>query len=102
MPKVQVKKESDLSAEESYSKICELLDADEDLRRLDPNYSCEFDKGNLSGNVTSKQFKAKLHVTEKDSGSCVEVIVDLPFHLALIKGTIASTLDKKLSKVLSS
>lgn len=68
---------------------------------MDPELNCTFDSASLSGQATGKQFKAKLKVTHASPGCTVEVTVDLPFHLALVKGVVEKTLSKKLDETLA-
>jgi hypothetical protein len=42
-----------------------------------------------------------MKVKEHQAGSQVEIIVDLPLHLALVKGMVEKTLKKKLEEALS-
>ncbi len=100
MPKVKVNKATNLDAYETFEKISKMLEEDSQLRKLDPKYSCDFDSSTLSGKATGSQFKADLKVTADASGSKVEIIVDLPFHLALAKGIVEKTLTKKIEEVL--
>ena len=100
MPKVNIQSETNLSAQEAYEKVKDLLNNDAGLKKLDPKYACDFDDASLSGNANGKMFKAAMKVSEKGSGSSVEIIVDLPLKFALAKGMVKSTLEKKLIKIL--
>lgn len=102
MPSIKIAKNSALSAPECFEKIKQLLENDKELRRLDPQYQCEFDSDQLSGKATGSQFKASLNVTDSGAqGSQMEIIVDLPFHLTLVKGIVQKTLEKKVDQALS-
>ncbi len=102
MPTVKIAKTSELPASECFEKIKHLLETDKELRRLDPQYNCEFDSSQLTGTAKGSQFKASMKITEAPpQGSSVEILVDLPFHLALVKGLVQKTLDKKVSEALS-
>ena len=101
MPKVKVKKETALDAQESFSKVSKMLAEDKELHKLDPKYSCDFNESTLSGKATGSQFKADMMVKKLGEGSEVEIVVDLPFHLALIKGVVEKTLQKKMDEALS-
>ncbi len=98
MPKVNIQSDSKYSAQETYEKVKTLLDNDKDLKKLDPNYACEFNDSDMSGQAKSSLFKANMTVS--DNPVSVEIIVDLPFHLALAKGMVRKTLEKKLSREL--
>ena len=91
-----------MGPKESFDKICSMLEADDDLRKLDSQYQCKFNADDLTGTAQGKQFKANLAVTESEAGATVEIIVDLPFHLALVKGVVEKTLKAKMNKVLTS
>jgi hypothetical protein len=101
MPKVTVITQSAQEAGSVFQKVCKMLDEDQDLRRLDPALKCEFNQDALTGTATGNQFKAIMSVTSLDSGSEVEIVVELPLHLGLVKGMIEKTLSKKLAHHLS-
>ncbi len=101
MPSIKITRQSDHQAEESFSRLTKLLDHDKELRKLDPNYKCDFSKKTLSGEAKSKLFTAKLQITKSSGGSSVEVVVELPFHLALVKGMVQKTLEKKIDEALA-
>ena len=101
MPSIKIEKQTNLSADDSYKRISNLLSNDKDLRKLDAKYKCEFNDKNLTGVADGSMFKAKMNVKSAGSGSKVEIVVDLPFHLALVKGMVESTLKKKLEEALS-
>lgn len=102
MPKVTVSKQTSLSPKEAYDKITNLLETDKELQKLDPGYKCDFDANGLKGTAKGKQFKADMAISEKGGGSAVEINVDLPFHLGLVKGLVKSTLQKKVDELLPS
>jgi hypothetical protein len=101
MPSIKIEKQTGLSANDSFKRISNLLSNDKDLRKLDSKYKCEFDEKNLSGVADGSMFKAKMNIKEASGGSKVEITVDLPFHLALVKGMVESTLKKKLEEALA-
>ena len=101
MPKVSVIKETQKSSKEAFSLVRGFLDNDRDLKKLDPAYACTFDESNLSGTATGKMFKAHMTVKSAGSGSKVEIVVDLPLALALAKGVVQKTLQKKLDETLT-
>lgn len=100
MPSVKIEKQCNLSADDSFKRISELLSNDKDLRKLDAKYKAEFNSTSRSGSADGSMFKAKMNVKETPGGSKVEIVVDLPFHLALAKGMVEKTLQKKLEEVL--
>jgi hypothetical protein len=101
MPSIKVEKQSELSANDSFKRISDLLSNDKDLRKLDAKYKCEFNAKDMTGVADGSMFKAKMNVKEEKGGSKVEITVDLPFHLAMVKGMVQKTLQKKLEEALS-
>jgi hypothetical protein len=101
MPKLSVETQSKLSAKEAFEKVTKLLEHDSDLKKLDSSYSCQFDPASLTGVASGKLFKAKMEIQDQGDGSKVTIIVDLPMTLALAKGMVQKTLQKKLDVSLS-
>lgn len=101
MPTFVVENQSSHSAEQAFRKVREFLEQDQDLRRLDSKYRCEFDEADRSGRAVGSQFKADLLVKEIPTGSHVSITVELPFALSFFKGKIQSTLKQKLDSSLS-
>ena len=100
MPKVKVQSQTSLSPKDAFDKISNLLNNDQELRKLDPSYKCQFDSGALSGTATGTHFKADMLIIPIASGSDVSITIELPFHLALVKGLVEKTLQKKLAATL--
>ncbi|MGE0761710.1 MAG: hypothetical protein AB7N80_00385 [Bdellovibrionales bacterium] len=100
MPSVKVSAQTNLAPNECFNRVTQLLDKDSELRRLDPKYACQFDAQQMTGTAEGKQFKAKMKVKPNGTGSEVEIEVELPFHLALAKGLVQKTLEKKLTSAL--
>jgi hypothetical protein len=101
MPTIKIEKQTSLNANDSFKRISELLSNDKDIRKLDSKYKCEFDAQQRTGTADGSLFKAKMSVAEAAGGSKVEIIVDLPFHLMMVKGMVEKTLQKKLEEALS-
>jgi hypothetical protein len=101
MPTIKVERTTTLKGADSFQRLTQLLDQDKELRKLDPHYKCQFTNETLSGVAESKLFTAKLKVLDSGSGSKVELTVDLPFHLALVKGMVQRTLEKKIDETLA-
>lgn len=101
MPSIKIEKQSKHSPTDTFKRISELLSNDKDLKKLDPSLKVDFDPQAMTGSATGSMFKAKLNVTDGNGGSKVEMTVDLPFHLALVKGMVEKTLAKKLDEVLA-
>jgi hypothetical protein len=101
MPSIKIERQSKHNAIETFQRLRQLLDQDKELRRLDPNYKCHFETENRTGRAESKLFTASLQVKEGTGGCHIELAVELPFHLALVKGMVKKTLEKKLDETLS-
>lgn len=101
MPKAVIKKRSQIAATEAYNRVKGLLANDKDLHKLDPSYKCHFNDSALTGTASGKMFKAEMTIKNEGGGSEVEIIVDLPFTLALAKGLVQKTLQKKLDESLA-
>lgn len=101
MPKLSVEKQTNLSAQEAFEKVTNLLENDKELKKLDSSYQCDFDSGSLSGTAKGKLFKADMQIQEASGGSKVSISVDLPMTLALAKGMVQKTLQRKLDDSLS-
>ena len=101
MPSIKIEKQCKHSPEDTFKRISELLSNDKDLRKLDASYKAEFNASSMSGTATGSMFKANMNVKDAGGGSKVELVVDLPFHLSLVKGMVEKTLAKKLDEVLA-
>ncbi len=101
MPSLKIQKQCSLTAQDAFKRVSDLLSNDKDLKKLDPKYKAEFDQQTLSGTADGSMFKAKLNVKEVGSGSTLELVIELPFHLALMKGMVEKTLQKKLDETLA-
>lgn len=101
MPSVKIEKQSKHNPNDTFKRISELLSNDKDLRKLDPSYKTDFNAQALSGTANGSMFKANMNIKESASGAKVEIVVDLPFHLALVKGMVEKTLSKKLDEALA-
>ena len=100
MPTIKIQRSTSLNADEAYDKLKTLMDGD-DLKKLDPSFSCQFQDADKKIVADGKKFKAKVDVKAKDSGSDVDIVVDLPLMLSPFKGAVQSTLEKKLDRLLA-
>jgi len=96
MPKLSIKQQSSEPATQAFSKVKGFLSNDADLKKLDAGYQCRFDESALTGEASGKMFKALMSVKGLSSGCEVEIIVDLPLALTLLKGQVQKILEKKL------
>ena len=101
MPSVKIEKQSKHSPNDTFKRISDLLSNDKDLKKLDPSFKVDMNQAALTGTATGSMFKANLNVKEAGAGAKVEMVIDLPFHLALVKGMVEKTLGKKLDEVLA-
>jgi hypothetical protein len=101
MPKISVDHKTSTEASSALEKIKNFFETDPDLKKIDPKMSAKFDEKNLSGKVTSSQFKADISIKAAQAGALVSVIVDLPLLLTPIKGKVEEILRKKLNKYLA-
>jgi len=101
MPSLKIEKHSPLSPQESFARLANMLSNDKDLKKLDPSFKANFDTTLMTGVADGSLFKAKMNVVPNSDGSRVEILIDLPFHLTLVKGMIEKTLSKKLEEALA-
>lgn len=101
MPKVNIDFPSPLNAQDTFSKVKDLLSNDQGLRKIDNTIQCDFDDSQLKGTAKGSKFKAEMSVAASGDKSNVSIIVDLPMLLGAFKGQVKSTIEKKLSHILS-
>ena len=101
MPSVKIQKNTSQSPDQAFKRISDLLQNDSELRKLDSKYACEFDAKALTGTAKGSQFKADMKILPEGAGSQVQITVELPFHLGLVKGLVSKTLEKKLEEALA-
>ena len=101
MPKVNIDYPSSLPADETFSKVKDMLNTDESLKKIDSSILCDFDDAGRCGTAKGSKSKAKIDVKESGDKSQVSIIVDLPMLLSPFKGQVKSTIEKKLAKILS-
>lgn len=100
MPKFTIEHQSSHKPEETYAKIKEFLNNDQEIRRFDSKLECTFSDKDMTAKMKGSQFKADMKIAKADTGSQVNVVVDLPLMLTPFKGKIQETLQKKLTKYL--
>lgn len=100
MPKVMITCQSACDEKEAFSRVRKILEEDKDLRKLDSKLVYDFEESTLSGRATGHHFKAEMSVSKENLGSRVEITVDLPFHLGLVKSIVQKTLQRKLDEAL--
>lgn len=101
MPTIKLEKTSNKTPQEAFSSLKNFLESDKELLKLDPKLQYNFDMAGLKGNAKGSYFEAKVNVTEKAGGSNISFIVELPFHLALMKGMVEKTLNGKIDQALA-
>jgi len=101
MAKVSIKKDSPLNQSETFTRLKSVLDQDHDLRKLDPDYRCQFDDQAKTGTAKGSKFEANLSVTATGDTSTLVVEVKLPLLLSPFKSMIETTLTKKIEKALA-
>ena len=101
MPKVNIDFPSPFNAAETFTKVKDLLSTDEGLRKIDNSLQCDFDDSQMKGSVKGSKFKAEMTVAASGDKSNVSIIVDLPMLLGAFKGQVKSTIEKKLSAILT-
>ena len=98
MPSVKVNHKTSVSPDEAFNSLKSLFSKDAQLKKLDPNFKLELSEESKTGKIISKLFKADISIKANGSGSEVAINVDLPFHLALIKGMVEQNLKQKLGE----
>ena len=98
MPKFSIDHSSQLPAAEAFQKVKSFLETDGDLKKLDPKINFVFDPGKRQGTAKGSMFSAELKVESHEKNTHVEISVDLPFALMMIKGMVTKTLSQKLDE----
>ncbi len=101
MAKVVVEKNTKTSPKEAFSKIRSVIVNDEALRKLDRNYTCQFDESRLEGCAKGGKFKADLMVKPSGDGSNVCIAIELSFFLAPFKEKVREILQGRLDEQLN-
>ena len=101
MPKVNIDFSSPYNAQETFTKVKDLLENDQGLRKIDNSIQCDFDDSQMKGSAKGSKFKADMSVTASGDKSDVSIIIDLPMLLGAFKGQVKSTIERKLSAILS-
>jgi hypothetical protein len=96
MPTVKVNHKTSTSPDEAFKSLKGLFSNDAQLKKLDPDFKLSLAEDSKTGQIISKLFKAEIKILPNGSGSEVAIVVDLPFHLALIKGLVEQNLKQKL------
>jgi hypothetical protein len=100
MPKLVIERSSELPAKDLFEKIKNMLTDDRDLRKMDPNYKCQFDEASLTGQAKGSKFDAKMSIKSTGAqASSVQLEVQLPMLLTPFKGFVEKTLGQKLDSI---
>jgi hypothetical protein len=98
VPKFSIDHSSAEAPNEVYQKVKSFFESAEDIRRIDPKISFQFEDAKLNGRATGSQFKADIQVSPEATGSKIVITVDLPFLLTPFKGKVQEIIQKKLAK----
>ena len=101
MPTIKLEKSTKKTPQDAFNLIKNFLESDKELSKLDPKLQYNFDDQGLKGTAKGNYFEAKVNVTPHQEGANVSFVVDLPFHLSLMKGMIEKTLGRKVEQALS-
>lgn len=101
MPKINIQSNSNDSADSTYSKVKDFLENLDDIKSYDPSLTLSFDDSNKTGKAQGKLFSAELQVKEQAPGCVVDLQVELPMKMGLMKGMIQKQLQSKLDKALA-
>jgi hypothetical protein len=101
MPKVKVEAQSKHAPIETFRMVKDLLENDRDLKKLDSAYKCQFDSKALSGIAKGNKFTAEMQIVSQADAALVKIEIEIPLLLSPFKGTIQSTLQKKLDSILA-
>lgn len=101
MAKLNFELPAPLDSANAYDKIKNLLNGENDFKKLDPKVQCTFDDPSKTCRVVGSQFKAQMTVKSTGaSASEIQIEVELPLALSLFKGKIKETLEKNLKRIL--
>ena len=101
MAKLSVEQQTQLSAQESFSKAKNLLQQDSGLKKIDPHLKFQFDDEKCMATARGQKIDACLKVQTSGKHSKVVIEVDLPFLLTPFKRQIQDALESKLKQVFS-
>jgi hypothetical protein len=101
MPKIKFETTSAYPAKETFDKIKSFFTSDVDLRKLDPNYQCQFDESKFSGTAKGSKFDASVSVHPDSPGSKVQIEISIPLLLSPFKGFVEKTVQQKLGALIS-
>jgi hypothetical protein len=101
MPKIKFETTSALTPKDTFGKIKSFFTSDVDLRKLDPNYQCQFDDTKLAGTAKGSKFDAAVSVHPDNTGSRVQIEINIPLMLSPFKGFVEKTVQQKLGALIS-
>ena len=96
MPKITIHSLSKKNPQETFVQLKEFVSESPDLKKLDSSHSWKFSDSQHRGRAQGSRFQANFWVEGLESGSRVEVVVELPWMLSGFRGKIQSTLKEKL------
>lgn len=101
MAKLKFDLPAPLESAETYTRVKNFMNGENDFKKFDPKVSFNFDDASKKCKIKGSQFEAELCVKNKDAKSSeIAIEVEVPMALALFKGKIKDILEKNLKKIL--
>lgn len=101
MAKIKILSDSKYSKEETYQKIKNFLLNEPDLKKMTPDYKCNFTDASHSGTIKGTGFDAVVKVELAANTASVSIDVDLAFLLTPFKGKVEEILKRKIGKLVA-
>lgn len=101
MPKLNFNHTTTKNSKDVFSMIKKFFESDADIRRFDSNIQCQLNDQEMSGKVKGSVISADFKVTAVNTGSKLDITIDIPFIMTPLKGKVQETIQKKLDKYLA-
>lgn len=101
MPKVTIQTASQLSKQDTFERIKNLLVNDKDIKKFDPQFEMTLSESTFSGKGKGKQIGGEFSITDQGPSCTVNLSLDIPLAFYPFKGKIKSVLEDKIAKLLS-
>lgn len=98
MPKFTVEHLTATDTQTTFIKLKDFFTKTDEMKKFDPKVECSFNDQSQTCQLNGSQFKAEVHVSANNTGSKVNIVVDLPFLLTPFKGKVQEGLQKMLKK----